>query len=339
MFKSQEIQINKLTRFLYYFKYFLPSLFFSFTASADDLTLLFYKAPKKLDWTSPSTLARTTIHNSFFENRSRRVDRDGKIVRNPKEFSGEVAYDLFAHPNPISHVDVLLNCEPNEIIYTGSGRVHNSDEAKLALKGQLGLEVLLKEYPGRLIEKEEILDWLDYFKSKGEVNFLKIKISRATCARLTAYQKEYVHRGYHKKYAGFLQDPLKGEGAGCAAFGFSFLRVGGLIEPAFEQHWRRMIRIPKRFINYFGLQSEKSLFNFLVSDYSWATESEPHVLIEPNDPELMYEWVAKLHNHNGAHSTNGLELVTDKKSLGVILDRRSRPTPKSPIFAVPPPSR
>lgn len=245
---------------------------FSFSHSfASELELIFYKAPRPLNWSTPGSLVRSTLKNSF-------AKVEGK-----------------KYPHPISHVNVRLKCDGEAEHFVGmtSDKSTGSYLKDFLLKG-ISLDTFLINVKGQFIEKEKALQWLPYLKRKGYVRTLKILLNSGQCARAQRYLKIYKELGQEKIYGGLRSHPLRGEGAGCAAFAVSFLQVLNLFPQELNQAWSRKLKVPLELLSY---QSHRASIGFLGylrgKDRPWAAPSEEQIQMQFWDPELMYNWVSK----------------------------------------------
>ncbi|MCO4793242.1 MAG: hypothetical protein KC493_06010 [Bacteriovoracaceae bacterium] len=258
----------------------LLCLLFSTTVQASDfLTLHIIRSPKGLDWSTPKSLARTVVGNAL----------------SPKN-------------RMIGHVAVEINCEATkneEAIheFTGMSNQDSSVYSKQLLFKGIGFGVIFDTYAGRLENsselKAEIEKKMNKKKKKNRYAFVKHFISSKTCRRLASYLSEYRSLGYGEYY-GLPLDPLKREGAGCSAFGVSFLQVGGLMRKEFHENWSYNLNVPAGLIGgKFHPEDDIDKVSFFKlyflkkSKNQWAKESEEHKKIFFWDPDTMYRWVMK----------------------------------------------
>jgi hypothetical protein len=163
------------------------------------------------------------------------------------------------------------------------------------LLGGKSLEMLTQAYPGYLLSEEQILRELHAGLEQNRVRALTIQISDHSCARVSRYLAEYKARGFTATYAGFTANPFRGEGAGCAAYAMSALKVAGILSADWVEAWTRRLRIPEHLMNQGAKHSASSGFwsFFFGRNEHWATASEPAVPITVFDPERIFNWVAK----------------------------------------------
>jgi len=179
---------------------------------ADELVLHLIPAPTRTDWRTPRKLALSAIRNEL-------VGHEG----------------LKRHG--IGHLYVELNCGQTRIL-TGATSTGNTEERRALFKEGYGLGVLFKNYQGKLDAPAEVAADLQSTFASGRSSFIRFLISPAACQRAIHYWIEYQFRGFDRVYAGLNARPLRGESAGCTAFGVSFLEILGLQAPLFEDQWK-----------------------------------------------------------------------------------------------------
>ena len=267
-------------------------------AHAHELELLFYRAPKPLNWSTPGELVRSAYHNSF-----RMIGHwEGDQYR----------YDIY--PHSISHVDVKLQCDDEAPIYTGmtSDRSDLNYAWDLMVRGR-ALETFLIDVKGRFYQEAEILKWLPLLKQQGYVRSLRIQINQEQCYRAKDYLRRYKDLQINTIYGGLRSDPLLGQGAGCAAFAVSFLQILNIFPIELAQYWQRTLKVPIRLLSSTSRKADIGFWGYLRGQNArWAKNNEPQTIISFWDPEMMYTWV-------------GPKNITT-------WDVRQQPVPTSPYF-------
>ncbi|WP_374028705.1 hypothetical protein [Bdellovibrio bacteriovorus] len=244
-------------------------VFFSLTTQASELELIFYRAPKPLDWRTPGHLVRSSLRNM-------RMKVAGKN-----------------YPHPISHVNIRLQCGNEPSIYRGmtSYKSNASYLWDFFGKGQ-ALDTFIINVPGRFYRNEEILAWLPYLKKKGYVRSLELQLNDEQCARAQRYLKLYEDLGLDQIYGGLRSLPHEGEGAGCSAFAVSFLQILDLFPESVDRAWRRELRVPLELMRTRSQSPRIGVLGYLRGrDRAWASPAEKHFVLKFWDPELMYNWV------------------------------------------------
>ena len=297
----------------------IPFLLLCFpTVKAQDyLTLHLFHSPYGVNWESPKDLRYSVLKNTFsFKDRK------------------------------IGHVAVELSCQKRTgqkdfHLLTGMKRVSESVYKKQILLERLGFSVMFGSVPGELEGKEKLLKEIELkSKKKGSprYNFLKFLISEKTCIRLEKYYKDYVNKKIYGRY-GLPNRPLHGEGAGCSAFGLSFLEVAGIKKTEFESGWglirkvdydllggKENLKNPENKVNFFSLLFLPEKKNRWINE--WESGREVHFY----DPDRMFHWV-KDHIEKGLRELplKG-KILTHHHALGIEFDFQNVPTPEGSPF-------
>lgn len=290
-------------------KLLLLSLFvLSLSARADELKLHLLRSPLGINWSTPWNLSVSTIKNNVIPFKTKRA---------------------FA----ISHVFVEVKCDSTgEHIYRGMTSAppkEGSSESDMLFKQGYGLGLMFHVYPGLLEKDEDIIRDLAPYEGSDRYNSFTMKVSPKACKRMLRYANEFEERGLGKKYAGLQGDPLKGDGAGCSAFGVSFMRVAGLTS-GFTKQWQQVIDVPTRFVGG-EITKKKVDITYILKNYQaqWSNK-EPHIHLEAWDPELMHNWVTRLSkivNEGKYRGSWPADVVRDRMSYHLTLDMSDRETP------------
>ncbi len=283
----------------------LLALFGAGAARADELTLYFYPSPG-LDWSSPRTLGHAAIANT-----------------------------LSGKDHAIGHVDVEVSCADGTGLMAGATGAEADATRELVLREGYGLGLLFHDFPdGRLYSRAEIAAGLPGRYANGALSFVTLRISPETCARLVQYHHEYVAGGYDHHY-GLANRPLHREGAGCTAFGVSFLEVAGLLDPALEAAFARNFTVPPNWVGgplTGGFIPLRRFFNPLWPS-RWAGAGEPGFFIHFYDADLMDAWVRGVHSGTAPLPALPLMALDHRgRAPGVVLDGRGIATPRGAIW-------
>lgn len=294
--------------------FFLLLLLAPQARAKDHLTLHFIPAPVRTDWSTPRTLASSAVRNLIHR------------------FHGGSRHG-------IGHLYVELECG-GQFLVTGSTSIGNLDRENV-LRHDYGLGVLFEKQPGMLEETEHVLKDLQSLHRTGRSNFLEFLISPDTCARLTRYLKEYRERGYDRIYGDINSRPLRGENAGCTAFGMSFLELAGLQHSEFERQWTQHLIVPRKFIGGPETGRRVPLLRILTDLHArWDRDlSEGGLPIDFWDPEKMVGWtrIAFDDLRRGARVFPWPAILAKRgRSRGIRFDARRVPTPQGPIFSLTP---
>lgn len=267
----------------------------------NEMTLYFMPSPYGLNWETPASITRTTIRNEItFKDRH------------------------------IGHVAIELKCEDGTHLITGmTGDV--SVAKGLLLREGLGLGLLFYNFNGNIENTEKLKPEIENKSKEGRMSFLQFKIKNSTCKRLVQYVKEFTEKGYQANYA-LPHRPRYGEGAGCSAFGASFLELAGIMEEEFKNAWSRNLRVPEKYIGKPISDKTVPITSLLMplSNTRWAQEDEPHKKIFFWSPDDMHEWVLKKAKNESANKD--YTITKRENAWGVVYDRTNVETPTTPIF-------
>ena len=270
------------------------------------LTLYFLPSPERLNYDSPSQLARSLAVSEL---------------------------TLITHS--IGHVIVALEkkcgdecLERNLAAVTTQG---NSEERKLLLKDQIAFGILFQTLAGRKETQLEIEQELRVRSRSGKMKFLKMEVSADAYERMNRYSREYHERGF-EKFFGMTNRPRYGEGAGCSAYALSYLEVAGLILPQFTKAWTRTLLVPQTLVGGALTQKKVSFFKLLFagSKFRWALPHEPHFTVTFWDPDLMFDWVHNMisEKNTAAH----FEFCKQQAAQGVSVDCREMEVPTGSLW-------
>lgn len=264
----------------------------------DKLTFLLYKAPNEVNWESPGHLFRSVFWNI-----------------------------ATAQSNPMSHINVSVQCSNAKSLTSGMTRVFDLRVIRSVFLGNGGLDLLTQQYPGRLLSQKEIFDHLPQALEQNRIQALSFHIHPSTCQRLISYYSEYKSRNYGQIYSGFKQNPFKGEGAGCSAFALSFLKVAGLFEKSFSLAWSRRLNVEEALIHS---KPRTGFWGYLMGyNEAWASSSQNSEELVIYDPELIYHWViTQRQNKNLDFKISNWHQIPE-----LILDRSKSPTPKTDYWS------
>ena len=275
-------------------------------ALGDQLVLFNVPSPAGINWNTPHTLLKSVVqnHNSGMS-------------------------------HEIGHVFVGVFCSdagmsgPADVL---TGMTTASDDTEDLLRHQgYGLGILFHNFEGRLNTLEEAQQDLQIGIQTGRLSYLAFDISKQTCERLVDYEMEYRQRGYDRNY-GLPNRPLYGEGAGCSAFGVSFLEVAGIEPSIFAGLWSRTLLAP------FGLVGGPMTGHFvpirrffLNPSLRWAAPTEFHYPISFWEPDLMHSYVLRVARREYT-TPFPAEIQTWGNAYGIRMNALSVPTPEGDFF-------
>ncbi len=275
--------------------------------AADSLTLFSFSSPKGVDWGSPKALIMSNLKNylAFKKNRS------------------------------IGHVAIELNCAtsvygPERTILAGTRDIDDANAGYL-IKEKLGFGILFENFHGQFEEVDFLRSDIDSKLKNGRINFITYLVSTSTCQRLQQYYDEYESNGYNLWY-GLPNRPRYGEGAGCSAFGVSFLELAGFLNQEHYDNWSYSINIPLKYIGGDLTGNKVGLLKllFINKKTRWANADEPHKKIFLWDPDSMFRWTeSKVKNRT---EDSDYQVVRMENTSGLLYDKREVATPTESIW-------
>jgi hypothetical protein len=143
--------------------------------------------------------------------------------------------------------------------------------------------------------------------------------------RLWAYLQEYKARGYDKYYNG-ENNPRAGKGAGCSAFGHSFLEVGGLQHILNDSAWKIDVSVQEGLIGKPIADRRVSIFILMIKA-RWAKETNKYRRLQYYEPTLMYKDVLSKMNNNTIGTKDSLG-----QAKGIVIDASTLQPPDEPIW-------
>jgi hypothetical protein len=289
------------------FKVFTGILFFLIgqISQADDLTLYFFPSPSGINWTSPRSLAQSTVANFLS------LDRRDK-------------------PHPIGHVTTEINCSAGYAVAGMTTAPGDNSEMDLIFKKGYGFGVLFNNFAGAFDNPESIMEQVNQKFKTGHVSYLRIFVRPSTCARVLEYYKQFGELGYQNNY-GLPNRPRHREGGGCSAFATSILDVAGILEEDFVKSWSLNLVIPKIMVGG-PLTGKKISFRklyFLKGSLNhWdPSDSQTGFPISFYDPDRMHKWLLDTWAREKANPSGQFITERNKKSYGLVIDRTLVPTP------------
>jgi hypothetical protein len=215
------------------------------------------------------------------------------------------------------------------VLLTGMAVNDVGDLRRSILKDKIGLGVLFKLTNGHLEETAEVQEELDQRIRTGNAAFISFKITDSAYQHLKLYIDSFKIKGYDKLYNG-LNSPRTGEGAGCTAFGISFLELINGLHPEYTEHWAVKVNIPEKLIGDSVAKKGVGILRIFFS-FRWAKKNKParfHTLYEPY---LIYQWVNRVWEEEQRIPAGKYELKQLGLAKGVELDCRSC-RPVLPMF-------
>ncbi len=287
-------------------------LFLSLPAFAlNSFTLYSFKSPTGVNWKSPKHLARSVVKN-------------------------EVLGSVSGNKRILGHVAIDLRCQGKKLITAMTSRGNDTNE--LVLKQHSGLGVLLHVFRGELETEEKLIHEIAKKQRKGQVHSVTYLLSDEACQKMVDHFDNFVANTGPLNY-GFPLDTLAGEGAGCSAFGVSFLQAAEVADPNHLRAWSGSVWIPQDLVGPYSDEiytdpdqaihpnsqggDEVKLLSLVlkVGKVEWAKPNEPGAhYLEFYDPDTMFDWVESMAKkwHPGAD----YKKRTFNKSIDLVFDYR-----------------
>jgi hypothetical protein len=273
-----------------------------------------YPSSAYLDWSSPTTLSRTSLQSSI----NKRV---------------------WGRPSAIGHAQFAWRCQrPDGAWEMGaSGQSgERSGQALKALLGGWGLSVLeLVFTDGHLEDLADVEQRVRIGVKTGQFSWLGLKVPAQNCLNLANYVKEYRTAKAFRNY-GFPLDPLKLQGGGCTSYANAALQRSGLDLP-FRPAWVRHYEIAEKHLGRSQAPpsfstilpqsrvpksvKKVSLTSFLFGSQSWAQTGEKSIPFAYYDPELFYEGLRHMENSLRKEQQLSLKKVVRTRHLDLFQRR------------------
>lgn len=284
--------------------FFLCLLGSNVILQAQELTIYSIPAPHKMHWKSPGQLVFSYIRNAF----------SSSVYRKNK--------------HPIGHMLVHLKDSSHEVIAGVRAVRHSGMTRKVLFKGY-GLGILFEKIKGQLDETAQNLPDILQRAERGDIAFIRFRISQAAFDRLWNYYEAYKEKELYKIYNG-LNHPFNGEGAGCSAFAFSFLEAAGLQEMFPDAICRIDRAVPFSLMRETGGNQKVSLFRLLFSR-KWAADKDTLAThYHTYEPTWLYNWIKV--KHPFIPLTGKVQQSMFLQAPGILIDCRDLPVPADHLW-------
>lgn len=283
-----------------------------------ELSIFVIPSHRPLDWTSPSSILRSTV-NSFME----------------ASFSRK----LYS----IGHLFIeLTNPEGIPLIRTSIASKEPSEQRAMVLKEKIGLAMLGAPVKGRMESMEELETKINRFAKKRKISFISYKILPAAAERVINFVKAFTSRdsaGFSQSdiYGGAFWPRFKGEGAGCSAFGMAALELtGARID---YPDWYVKVQVPYDLVGGKYNNGNKIRPRDILQRKYWykgsGIENEDYYTHFIYDPSYIYNWI--LNQLSADHLPEGFTKSTKTSKNGRVIeglsfDATNIKTPSEPIF-------
>ncbi len=256
----------------------------------NELTLHFIPSPLGMDWSSPVKLTYSALKN---------------ITSLRPRFMGHVFVELKSRKN-----FELTGMTSKTFDYLQQLLIHKK-----------GLDIFYHSFEGTLEDEFLVKQELGFYLKTGYSNFIKFILNDQQFERAMQYLTEYRKDKLDSQY-GLANRPRYREGAGCSAFGASFVDLLELFEQDMKESWSQTISIPKRFIDV-------PLHRVLLGAHAWAQENEEHKRLTFWDPDRMFHWVRKKVSNP---EPKNFQLLEIEKARGILMDKRDHRAPTGKIW-------
>ncbi len=281
--------------------------FLFLSTNGQEMTVYVISPNVPMNWKSPQALLVSYVNNILARN---------KYVK---------------RRHPMGHLIVELK-DTGSYSLIGIVAESKSDLAyKVSVKGY-GLGILVTRLAGQMQEEADNRKEVEKRCEKGDITFLKFKINRATFTKLKQYLAEYKERGYDKIYNG-ENKPREGKGAGCSAFGVSFIELAGLMQKHELSTWQVQVQIPENLVGGPEANNRWVGLHKILLKRKWAdTTRQRYRTITYYDPALINNWILSEWDHTGKiehpHYTRELK----GKAKGLVIDAATQTVPDNPIW-------
>ena len=265
-----------------------------------ELTVYVFPTLKPLDWTSPSSLYKSTM-NSYLKT----------IFLTDNYLLGHMAIKL----------QTSLLDKPLLTAQTSCGM---DEKRKLLFNEKIGLGILGATLKGRMEPAKELMRKLNVYARRDKITFIKYKLNEKSTLRIIDFVKMYSSNMMQRKsqsefYGGSFWPRYRYEGAGCSAFAVAVLELAG-IQPPDSSGWKINVKIPMNLIGGKFNNGKKIKSGDIKRTLQWHNgEGEKNVnyfSYTIYDPTFIYNWVKnKMQN-----ITSGYQVVSENGVLGLLVD-------------------
>lgn len=242
----------------------------AYRGNANYITLYAMPSPSDMDWSNITRLAGSAAYNAL------------AVKLGDKHVIGHVAFEIGCTLNDGRRVTLVSGQSPSD----GMGGF-----ADQVMDGA-GYNAFFGHVPGRLQTRSELEGKMDQeSNTAGDVAFLTLKVSQASCLEALRYVNAYRDEGVYKRY-GLGVRPLYKEGGGCANVGVSVVEVAGPAGfEALARPWSRTFYVPNELLGSEGDPvGAGTLLDYWKYDWTRPT-AKPHKKLFFYDPDLIYKWV------------------------------------------------
>jgi len=276
-------------------------------------TLYAFKSSVGINWDSPKALAASVVKNEALS-----------YINGNKRLLG--------------HVSINIKCGERNLITAMTSR--GGETKRVVLNEHAGLGVLFHIFPGELESEEKLNNEIAKKRKNGQVHSVTYMISDEACDLMFNHYDNFVDKlGMHNY--GFPVDTLAGEGAGCSAFGVSFLQAAKIADQKQLESWSGSVWVPKKYIGPYSskkyIEADQEPYDHLEGGddvkliplvlkpgkTKWATPNEEGAkFLSFYDPDTMYKWIEQMDKKWSTSSD--YQKRSFNKSIDLVFDYRNR---------------
>ncbi len=273
------------------------------TTQVHELTIYVVPSLYKLDWSSPSSLLKTTFKS----------------------------YSIAAfrkNTYSIGHLFIELSTPLlDSVILTSIRSTSRAQTRKLVLRDRIGLGILGADLHGRMETRKELLKKTTHFSASKKLAFITFRLNKKSTERVIEYIRRFTSRSNGGNapcdfYGGAFWPIFENEGAGCTSFGIAAMQIAGL--DINHPEWMVSINIPMALVGGEYNNHKKVSRREIHRTHSWyngaGVENVDYIPLSIYDPSLIYNWI--------------IERLDKKSTLkGLYVDARDVNVPENePLF-------
>jgi len=277
--------------------------------SPHQLTLYVIPPKVKYDWSSPNRL-----YNSLKKN----------YIRH-----------FFVHKNYLlGHAFVELRTPlAEQEVFAGMRVLDLKQERQYLLKENYGLSILGCDLEGHMENAGALEEKVRNYGRRGNLAFMTLLINEDAASRMLAFYYAYKARidsigPGGARYGGAYYPRYYGEGSGCSAFIISFLDLGGLLRPEYEE-WRVKLNLPLDLMGGPYHEGNEVRLRDVRKRKQWTNihESTGYESFRIYDPMLIYEWILAALDNNTIEGSYDVIPLEIGMARGILIDARDTPAP------------
>ena len=271
-----------------------------------ELTIFVLRSASPLDWQSPATLYKT-YKKSLFTN----------FAKKERTLKGHFFIRL----------TTPLLTEP---LYAGVIPANKKEEKKNFFVDKVGLSVFGIPMKGTIHGTEVTLHKISIHKKKGDIAYLKIRLSASAARQIIRYYETYTTptaSGFKPadNYGGAFWPLYESEGSGCSAFAlaiFDLIDVHDFDTDA----WKKTLLLPMNLIGGEMNNSKKVKPRSIKKTEHWASadgiENTDYIKYDIYDPTTAFYWILEQREQKQPNPA-GIRADSESTIPGLFLDKSS----------------